>query len=159
MKTKLHSSKIKILGILIILSVFTAIGARAQEIDWVTANQYSVTWDAVTTKTDGALLGTTDIIEYEVLTVVYSEASTDRSAAAAIWRGRELSTIVTLTVEGDYLVGVRAYRLLAAGTEVGRSSITWSDDATANTTPSWGIRFYLGPANVKNISKAIVTQP
>lgn len=153
MKTlKIDLSRMKILGILLIISVFMTMGAAAHAFEWFTANQYTIAWDAVTLKSDGSDLPSTDTIEY-VAYLANAVSDPDKSNPVEVYTGAEVQTVITLNVEGQYLAGVKSVRKIEDGTVVSESVINWSDDPDATGGKPFGVRFYLSPALVTGIGK------
>jgi hypothetical protein len=146
----INLKKTMILGILLILSVFITIRA-AHAFEWVTANQKTIAWDAVTTKTDGTAIPTTDTVEY-IAYIANADSDPQKDNPAKVWQGPETQTVITLNVEGRFLVGIRAVRKIADGTEVGESTIAWSDTPVATNNSEFGIRFFFGPNAVTGLS-------
>ena len=118
-----------VLSVLLIVNV--AIAAT-----WHTANQQTVAWDAVTTKTDGSPLDPAEI-SYRVY---ISNAVTDLTHINPVILGTTPSTqyLITFEVEGNYFVGVSTVRTVD-GEEVSESEIAWS----SNPIYDFGIRYYL----------------
>lgn len=138
--------KIKSLVMLIMISAFLMMGADAQALNWHTANQTTVAWDAVTLNSDGDPIPTTDAVSY-VGYLVNAATDPEKTNPVEVYSGTETQTTLTLTEEGSYYFGVKAVRNLADGTVAGESVIAWADDpAFTGAGNEFGIRFYLGPA-------------
>lgn len=153
MKTSiLHSSKIKFLAMLLMITVFLTMGAAAQAFEWFTANQYTIAWDVVTLKSDGTEIPATDTVEY-VAYLANAVTDPDKSNPVEVYAGAETQTLITLSAEGQYLAGVKSVRKIEDGTVVSESVINWSDDPGATGGNPFGIRFYLSPATVTGIGK------
>lgn len=148
----INLSRMKILGILLIIAVFMAIGPRAQAFTWYTANQYTIAWDAVTEKSDGTAIPDTDTVEYSVA-LSNQITDPDKTNPVEVWRGPEIQTTFTIAVEGQYFIGVKAIRKIADGTDVSESVNAWSDDPGATGDNPFGVRFYLSPKLVTGIGK------
>lgn len=92
---------------------------------WVTANQKTIGWDAVTTTAPGG------VISYKVY---IANAVTDPTKANAVEADgsptSDTQFVVTLGTEGQYVIGVST--VLTIGTEVLESKINWSDDPIGN---------------------------
>jgi len=113
--------------------------------EWMTVNQATIAWDAVTKLSDNSSVPSDNIIEY---TVYLANALTDPNKEHPITvetvNGTECT--VTLTEEGRYFVGVKAIRRLADGTLVSESTIGWSDDpAIAYEGNTFGLQYFLPP--------------
>ncbi len=130
---------------LVLLMAATLMTMRAHAFTWHTANQNTVAWDAVTTLDDGSAIPTDNTVEYAVF-LVNSDTDPQKQNPAMVWRGPGTSTLITLNTEGQYWVGVKAYRMLGDGTEVGESTISWSDDPGSTNDNDWGLRYFLAPA-------------
>jgi len=131
-----------VLGVIVLVASMASY-AIAQE--WKTANQYVLTWDAVTTKTDGNPFSSGDVIEYTVFLV---NAVTDPNKTNPVEVGTTAETTYTLTLntEGKYFVGVRTNRTLVDDPDTTLTSeVAWSDDAGAAPTP-FGVMSFLAPA-------------
>jgi hypothetical protein len=123
-------------------------------VQWVTANQASVEWVAVTTLDNGDPFPATDILEY---TVYIANATTDpnKDNPAEVGTTQDVTYAITLNVEGQFYVGVEAIRKLADDTVVNTSPISWSDDPTKVATEPFGIRYYLAPTGPIGLAPVI----
>ena len=134
--------------LMIVAIVFFAGIALAQT--WHTANQATVAWDAVLLD-NGDPIPPTDTIEY----VVYlSNAITDpdKINPVEVATTTNLEQLITLNVEGSYFVGVKAVRKIADGTNVGESTVAWSDDPQyVQNGQTFGLRYFLPPAAPREI--------
>jgi hypothetical protein len=119
--------------------------ATAEVISWHTANQVTVGWDAVTTNVDGEPV--TGTIEYAVFI-----AAQDKADPVQLWRGADTSTVLTLTVQGHFLLGIKSY-LMVDGQQTAESDYGWTDDpeivAGGNT---FGLMFFKAPARVTGLN-------
>lgn len=127
-------------------STFTSISQS-----WITANQITISWDAVATLGNGDSIPESDLIEY----IVYlSDAvgDPDKTNPIEVETVNATSCVITLTDEGYYFAGLRTIRKLADGTPASESIIGWSDDPfvvlEGNT---FGIRYFLPPAVVRGL--------
>ncbi len=140
--------KRKISLFVVLLVLFLAGIALAQT--WHTANQATVAWDAVLLD-NGDPIPPTDTIEY----VVYlSNAITDPNKLnpVEVATTTNLEQLITLNVEGSYFVGVKAVRKIADGTNVGESTVAWSDDPQyVQNGQTFGLRYFLPPAAPREI--------
>lgn len=141
----------------VLVSVMLGISviAYAQSINWVTANEKTFGWDAVTTKSDGTPLGETDQVKYNVfLANAITDPGKSNPALVADSISKTAQT-VTLNTEGKFFVGVQAERWVNEGTAdapdyilASSSEVVWSDDPTYVTDGvPFGWRYYLPPAN------------
>ena len=122
--------------------LYTALGLGQE---WHTANQFTVTWDAVTEMQGGYAIPETDIIEYRLY---LSNAITDldKTNPAEIDVTGDTSYVITLVNEGQYFVGLQTIRKLANGDVIGESIIGWTDDpAIVLDGVTFGIRHFLPP--------------
>ena len=134
-------SKLSVIFLVLTLTFSTV--AFSQE--WHTANQITITWDAVTEMQGGFAIPETDIIEYRVY---LSNAVTDpdKTNPAEIDVTGELFYTIILTDEGRYFVGLQTIRKLADGEVIGESYIGWTDDpAIVLDGVTFGIRYFLPP--------------
>ena len=127
-----------------ILIFFVAVPA-AHALNWHTANQATVAWDATTTLADGTPIPAGDAVEY---TVYLANAITDPGKI----NPSEIATVatteytITLNAEGSFYVGLQSIRLVDS-VEVSASAIIWSDDpAVVQGGATFGIRYFLSPA-------------
>ncbi len=141
----------KNLFVCLILSLFLVLPNFASSQEWFTANQTTVTWDAVTTLSNGTPLPEDNIIEYAVY---LSNAVTDpdKTNPAEIGIAGVTEHIITLVNEGQYFIGLKTIRKLADGSVIGESDIGWTDDPLiAANGDTFGIRYFLSPSGAKNI--------
>ena len=152
MKTLKKSNYFKsMIGILLILTVFMTMGARAQALEWKTANQVTLAWDSVTTRADGEPIGATDRIDY-VVYLANAVTDPDKSNPVEAARVDTTTAVVTLGIEGKYWAGVKVIRIIEDGTEVGESIILWSDDPIATGAgKEFGLRYFIGPAGIAGL--------
>ena len=133
-----------VIAIMLLITFAGAVSvAHAQE--WRTANQSTISWQAVTTKTDGNPLSAGDVVDYTIF-VANSVTDPDKANPEEVGTTADLTYTITLNVEGRYFVGVRANRALVDDPDtVLQSDIAWSDDPAYATVP-FGLQFYLPPA-------------
>jgi hypothetical protein len=133
----------------LILSVFLSlvIASVGYAMVWHVSNQWNVRWDAVIEDMEGNPIAPENM-EYSV---VY--APTDKIDPIEAWRGPETQATITLDVQGQYLLGVIAHRMLD-GEEVAKSEIAWSDDPeSVGDAGVWGIMRFLGPKKVTGFGR------
>ncbi len=139
----------KFVNLLLFVSVFWVLvfslflsSANAQE--WYTANQITITWEAVTEMHGGVAIPETDIIEYRVfLSNVVTDP--DKTNPMEIDITGDTSYTVTL-VDEKCFVGLQTIRKLAGGEVLGESIIGWTDDpAICLDGHTFGIRYFLPP--------------
>jgi len=125
-------------GLFLILSV-----AAAQE--WVTTNQVTISWDAVTTLANGDPIPENNLIEYTVY-LVNAVSDPDKEHPIEVGTVNDTECTVALAEEGRYFVGAKTIRKLADGTVVNESVIGWSDDpAIAYEGKPFGLQYFLPP--------------
>ena len=120
-----------------LLAMLVILPARAMAVDFVVANQLTLTWDATAPVNAG------EGIEY----AIYIAPDGDKPSATKLWQGPELEYTVTLSAEGLFVFGIETYRLVDIGgtmTAVSNSDIGWSDDPAVAPVP-FGARHYLPP--------------
>lgn len=136
---KKRAMRVLAIGVLLVFAAVTNLYA----VTWHTANQTSVAWEPVTTLSDGSLVPATDTVEY----VIYlSNVATDpdKTNPREVWQGADLTATITLNVEGQFLVGIKAVRMLADGTVVSESPRVWSDDPlVVKDGETFGVRYFL----------------
>lgn len=152
-QTKNRNGSMKIfLSMLIMVSAFLMMGAGAQALDWHTANQTTVAWDAVTLNTAGDPIPADNTIEYKVY---LANAITDPNKAnpVEIYVGSETVYTITLADEGQYFVGLQTIRRLE-NVVVGESILVWSDDpAATGAGGEFGIRYFISPAHPTGMTR------
>ncbi len=105
---------------------------------WHTANQQTVAWDAVTTSIEGNIIPP-EQISYAVY-LCNATTDPDLKNPVRIETTNQLSSLVTLGVEGRYFIGVQAIRTVK-NEVVGESSIVWSRDDPYN----FGLQYFAAP--------------
>jgi len=119
--------------------------------NWIIANQSTVTWDAVTTLSDGSAIPDGDVIEYKAY---MNDVILDPLKLNPIEVGVVDVTqfTFTLTPENRYLVGLQTVRKLSDSTVIGESVIGWSDNASIVADGyTFGLCCYLTPAPVSGL--------
>lgn len=130
----------------ILFLVISAVLCKAEAQTWYPTNQATVGWDAVTQLADGNPLPADTTIKYAVY-----RAAPDRGNQVLLADNIDgTEYVVTLSAEGQYLVGVQAIRLVA-GVEVARSTIAWSDDPQAAQVP-FGLVYFVPPQAVTGLN-------
>jgi hypothetical protein len=141
----------------LVIALFTFTTA-AWGIEWVTANQATVMWDAVPVDTDGDPIPAGTHVEYEVW---LANKATDPNHAnpTKITDPPITATELTITLnqKGSYVVGVKALHIEDGTNEqLAESTFAWSDnpadcadtdgDGTGN---DFGIRFFAALPSTK----------
>ena len=128
----------------IVLGLFLLAPKTVLAVDWITANQATVSWDAVTQFENGELIPTTDIIGYAVY--MASELDVDKANPTKLGVTTDVVYTITMQVEGRFFVGLQTIRKLDDGTTVSESVIGWSDDpAIVADGKTFGISFFYAP--------------
>ena len=140
--------------VLIFCWVFLTVPGFVASQEWVTANQVTITWDAVVAFENGDPIPATDIIGYGVYLV--NETDTDKTNYIRFGVTTDILYTVTLDKdlpEGRYFVGLRTIRKLADGTTVTRSVIGWTDNPDIVLDgKTFGLNHYFIPMVVGGIS-------
>ena len=128
----------------IILVSLLALPVCALGQTWVTANQSTISWDAVTTLSNGSVIPDTSVIEYNVY---LCNAVTDpgKTNPTLIETVSDLQSILTLVNEGQYFVGVQTVRKFE-GEVISESAIGWTDNPDIVLNGEiFGITYFLPP--------------
>jgi hypothetical protein len=120
-------------------------------LDWYTANQATVAWDAVTTDVNGdPVPGTGERITY-VVYLANSQTDPDKSNPVEVGSTQDTQLVITLGTKGSYYMGVKS--VVEAGndtdgwTVASESEVAWSDDPQyAQGGVTFGLRFYPAPS-------------
>ena len=137
--------QIFLIPLILILSILPAFA-----IDWHTANQITIHWDATTTLADGTPILATDTIMYGIY--IREKSGTESKLL-------ETSDTVythTFTQEGQYIIGVSTVRYVEYGTENEireESEVNWSDVNGEATPDPFGLRYAISPVNPINLRK------
>jgi hypothetical protein len=124
----------------------------AGSVEWKTTNQATVQWDAVATLENGDPLPAGNTVAYRVyLANAVTDPNKDNPTNLTPTPISQLTMTLTLNVEGKYFVGVQAVRYDESGTEIGVSTINWSDVNGAATPNPFGLVHYLLPATPMNL--------
>jgi hypothetical protein len=135
----------KCLAILLFTIAIFGFLSLAQSQEWHTANQATITWDAVTELQGGIAIPEDDIIEYRVY-LVNALTDPDKENPAEIGTTAEIIYVITLNVEGKYFVGLQTIRKSADGICIGESIIGWADDPViAANGAIFGLQYFLPP--------------
>lgn len=142
--------------ILVALLIAGMTSAPAWALNWHTANQATVAWDAITADIDGDPIPAGFEVRYKVYLVNAATDPGKANPAEISTAGGILETQLTFTLaaKGKYYVGVRAYQVdSTTGEEVAESAFAWSDNPTDcadvdgdGTGDDFGIRYYVALA-------------
>lgn len=103
--------------------------SEAASINWHPTNQATVSWDAVSTFSDGSALPADSTVQY----AVYTRKDTDPITTFVLATTVSAPTaVITFTVEGRYFVGIKAQRYVSGALiPESDSNISWSDVAAS----------------------------
>jgi len=135
------SMKRVITSLMVVL--FLLVG-NALAFNWVTANQVTMAWDAVTSvqTTNGTQpLPEGDYIEYEL----FLSTQTDHSDAWSVGTTTDTQFTFTFEQEGEFYGGGKAIRYDSTGTKLSESIIAWSDQEEYVATDTFGFKYYYIP--------------
>ena len=149
MKTKMmFYDRVEMIVILaaLIISMFFAMGStRAHAVEWHTANQITVEWDAYTDVT------APDVLKYGVYTRMLP-------SGAPVLLHEQDTTVVTITfqAEGRYVVGVTSIRYVGSATgERIESEVNWSDVNGESTPVPFGASYFIVPGHPIGLRKQV----
>jgi hypothetical protein len=140
----------KKLFLTLILTLGLALPVSVSAIDWHTANQVTIAWDAYTTDIQPG-----DKIIYKV----YSK-KLPNGEETFLEEFTGLTAVVTFVSEGRYILGVSTVRGVdedgngsfdPATEQILESEINWSDVNGENTPNPFGLRYFISPGKVKNL--------
>jgi len=129
----------------------------AMALTWVTANQSTVSWDAVTQDVDGDPIPTGFHMEYNVY-LANSATDPGKANPAKVGTTNQTQYTITLNTKGTYFVGVTSFLAEDATSQpvVPESNFAWSDNpADCKDGVDFGIRFFAAmaaPTNLRNVS-------
>ena len=119
---------------LLIMCAVLFFGMTVHAIEWHTANQITVAWDAVMTSIEGTTIPT-EQVSYEVF--VYEEGTTLEMSMGTV---ADTTFTLTLPHEGKWYWGVKAIRTVG-GVIVGESRTVWSIEPAYDH----GIQYWAAP--------------
>jgi hypothetical protein len=138
------AAKALVLALLVpALLAFTPATAPAA-VDWVSANQVTVSWDAVTTDTNGNPLPAAEI---RYVTFYANESDTAKANPVTVGTTTGVEQVFTFAGEGRFILGVRAERVQGT-TVVATGPISWSDNpAVCADGKTFGVSRYAAPGH------------
>ena len=140
-----------LLAVLITLSLVGISNAQT----WTTANEATVSWDAVTKLLDGSTIPTTDKIAYNIFI-----RNKKTGTVTSVGNTPNLQQTIVFNTEGRYFPGVSAVRQVVGEDgvtieETMESEISWSDNPAACLNgQTFGIRYFVHPNQPVNLRKA-----
>ena len=128
-------------------------GSKSHSVVWVSANEKTIAWDAVSTLVSNEPIPAEDMIEYEVY-IVDAVADPNKLTPTLMGRTADTEFRISLEHEGKYWCGVRTVRTpaVAPNTQT-RSTIGWSDDPLiCKDGQAFGILFFLAPSGIHGLT-------
>jgi len=129
--------------LILLVLVALLIPVPSLAITWVTANQVTVAWDAVTVDEKGQ---TIDPAVYKVEYDCFLD-NVAHSNPVGIGRYTDAQATTTLVQEGEFIFGCKAVKVkISDGTDVSESPIAWTDnpDVCLGNDP-FGLRYFVAP--------------
>jgi hypothetical protein len=141
----------KLLVALVALLTIALAATPAAALQWHTANQATVAWDAVTADADGDPIPAGFEVRYKVF-LVNSVTDPDKTNPSEISPAGGVTTLehtFTLGAKGMYFVGAKAFMVeISSGEEVAESNQIWSDvPADCQGGQDFGIRYFANLGN------------
>ena len=117
--------------------------------EWHTANQITVAWDAVEKCAESTCwVKPEDSLKYAVYTKVLPSGE-----PVLLGEQDNLSAVITFEAEGRYIVGVSAVRYVAGDNERIETNINWSDENGEYTPNPFGGKYYIVGDPPKNLHR------
>jgi len=133
----------KISLMFLLLIGMSSLAVSVQAITWITANQATVQWDAVTVDENGQSIDpATYRVDYECFLTDPGHANT-----VGVGRFTEAQAIATLTQEGEFIFGCKAVKVrLSDSADISESQVSWTDnpEMCLNDSP-FGLRYFVAP--------------
>ena len=127
---------------------FMCVTIQAQT--WYNVNQFTCSWDIVTTDVDGDPLPVDGVLHYRLF---LANADTDptKTNPVQVADVTTLEATVTLNTKGRYFVGAQAVWIYIDNSEL-VSVINWADEIeNQETVDLWAIRHQVAPKPPKNL--------
>ena len=120
--------------------------------NWVTANQLTIGWDAVSSLENGDQIPENSKIVYEIYTKDWKDVS--GTTMKDVGNTEDTTFTITLEQEGRYFIGVKAIRKDLTNNEIlSESTISWSDNPDYVSEQNiFGTRYFLAPGQVKKLN-------
>jgi len=123
--------------------------APSNAIDWITANQVTLSWDPVTTLENGDPIPDGNVIKYEIFHVPENGSKT--LDYKLLGETLDPNYVLTFADEGNFILGVRASRWINNILR-GTSVINWTDDPSVmKDGAAQGIMFFRLPGETNNL--------
>lgn len=117
--------------------------------DWITANQVTLTWTPITTLENGDPIPDGDDIKYEIFHVPENGIKTQDKKL--LGETLDAKYVITFADEGNFILGVRASRWINNILR-GTSAINWTDDPNImKDGAAQGIVFFRLPGETNNL--------
>ena len=130
--------------------VFSVGMAHAQT--WYNVNQFTCSWDIVTTDVDGDPLPVDGVLHYRLF---LANADTDptKTNPVQVSDTTDLTATITVGVKGRYYIGIKAVWIYTDNSEL-ESAINWADEIVYQETVGiWAIRHHVSPHPPKELEK------
>ena len=124
----------------------------AQAQTWHNVNQFTCTWNVVTTDIDGDPLPVDGTLHYRLY---LANADTDPTKISPVQVDDVtiLESTITLNTKGRYFVGVQSVWIYTDNSELA-SEINWADEiADQDAVELWAIRHHVSPHTPKNLKR------
>jgi hypothetical protein len=129
---------------LIVVSILLGFVGVALAQNMVTANQITITWDAV------APIATGDVIKYQIYTKFGVTTATPQKVGSEI---TAVQSTITFNVEGRYYPCVQTVRYPTGETIPLVSGFACSDVAADTNNLPFGVKYFVVPGTVKNLRR------
>ena len=136
--------------ILIIAILAVVFCGFANAIEWTTANEKTIAWDAPTTLADGEPIPANHTLKYRVYLANFA-TDPDKTNPALLGETDQLSYSIVLNTEGKYIAGVQTVRYDENNIEISISDINWSDVNGEYTPNPFGIMHFIPTEMPKNL--------
>lgn len=123
--------------------------APLNAMDWITANQVTLSWNPITTLENGDPIPDGNVIKYEIFIV--PETGNKTTDLLSLGETIDAEYVLTFSDEGNFILGVRASRWINNALRA-TSVIIWTDDPTVmKDGTAQGIIFYRLPEKMTNL--------
>ena len=119
---------------------------------WHNVNQFTCSWEAVTTDADGDPLPVDGAMHYR-LYLANADTDPSKTSPVEVADVTILEAVVTLGTKGRYFVGVKAVWIYTDLSEL-ESAINWADEIeNQETIDLWAIRHHVSPKPPKKLTR------